>query len=292
MMDPQEIAGRLDRLRDAVQQMQDRLERIESQVAAVVRTTMMRDPPADAVADIDRRRFAYFSQHDEDGLLYALFGYVGVTNKWFVEIGCGGNGGNSGFLARECGWTGLMVDANKRAVKKVAALFDHRSVRFATVTVSSKNVASLFAQYNVPPEPDLVSVDIDSTDYWVFDALTANYRPRVVVAEYNSIFGPSAAVTIPDAEAFERARSGLEHYYFGASLSALTRLANTRGYRLVLTDPTGTNAIFVRNDLAPELPGVDAARAFRYYIGHWRVVHDKDDVVDAFRKQGLTLVEV
>jgi hypothetical protein len=292
MMDPQDIAGRLDRLRDSMQQMQERLERIESQVAAVVRATMMRDTPADAVADIDRRRFAYFSQHDEDGLLYALFGYVGVTNKSFVEIGCGGNGGNSGFLARECGWTGLMVDANKRAVKKAEALYDRRHVRFATRTVSSGNVAALFAQFKVPREPDLVSVDIDSTDYWVFDAVAANYRPRVVVVEYNSIFGPTAAVTIPDADVYERPRSGIEHYCFGASLSALTRLANTRGYRLAFTDPTGSNAVFVRNDLAPELPGVDAAHAFRYYIGHWKVVHDIDDVVDTFRQKGLALVDV
>ena len=51
--------------------------------------------------------------------------------------------------------------------------------------------------------------------------------------------------------------------YRGASLAALEKLARRKGYRLVVCDPTGTNAFFLRDDVAPKVPGVSASQAYR-----------------------------
>ena len=106
-------------------------------------------------------------------------------------------------------------------------------------------------------EVDFLSIDIDSLDYWVFKAI--RLRARVVVLEYNALFGPERAVTVPNAPLPDDAPKG----YSGASLVALTKAARRKGYRLVLCEDAGVNAFFVRDDLAPEIPTLSPSRAFR-----------------------------
>ena len=282
---------RLDQLLTTVKGIRERLGRLESQVAALLRANMLHAPD-DPIERLDHKRFAYCSQHEEDGLIHALFDEIGTTNKWFVEIGCGSNGGNSGLLARECGWSGLMVDVLKRAVRIMARQFDGKRVTPIEARVGSANVVPLLARYRCPPEFDLLGLDIDGTDYWVLDAIVAVHRPRVIVVEYNSTFGPDAAVTIPDIQSFERGTEGYAKLYHGASLGALCKLAERRDYRLILTDSSGTNAVFVRNDVGSHLPGTTAREAFRYYVRHRVAVDELGDAVAHFRASGLPLVDV
>ena len=51
------------------------------------------------------QRFGLLSQNGEDGVLLALIEQAGPGGRRFAEVGCGTNGGNSGFLARELGWS-------------------------------------------------------------------------------------------------------------------------------------------------------------------------------------------
>lgn len=283
---------RVDRVLRVVKELREQMVVMQSQVAALVRDRLLDDPPNDPIGRLAKRRFRHLSQHEEDGLLSALFQHIGVANRRFVEIGCGDNGGNSGFLARECGWSGLMVDMDERLIRKTRRLFDPSTVRVIQTTVDSGNIGRLLDEHDVPDDFDLLSLDIDSTDYWILKAITDGRRPRVILAEYNSAFGPDAAVTVPDTTSFERATDGHRRHYYGASLSALCRLAEERDYRLLLTDPTGTNALFLRNDLSADLPGTTASRAFRYYLPHAIALEKLGDVIALFRKQGLALQDV
>ncbi len=283
---------RVDRVLKTIKEVQEQVTVLQSQVAALLRERLLVDPLGDPIARIDKRRFGYSSQHEEDGLLYALFQDIGVTSRRFVEIGCGDNGGNSGFLARECGWSGLMVDMADRLIRIARRRFDPSSVAVVQTRVDSRTVVGLLAEHGIPNEFDLLSVDIDSTDYWVMKAITDVHRPRVIVTEYNSAFGPDLSVTVPDTPDFSRATAGHRRHYYGASLAALCRLAEQQDYRLLLTDRTGTNAVFLRNDLGPDLPGTTAVKAFRYYLKHAIALEKLGDVVALFRKQGLQLVDV
>ena len=91
---------------------------------------------------------------------------------------------------------------------------------------------------------DVLSVDIDGNDYWVLDALEA-VRPRIVVVEYNASFGPERSVTIPYTRAFYGYRAHSSGYYHGASLTALARLGERKGYVLAGCDSRGVNAFLV-----------------------------------------------
>ncbi len=289
---PQSNEERLDRLLLSVNGMRDQMRKLESQVAALLRERVITEPPVDHVARLDRHRFAYMSQHEEDGLLHALFQEIGPTNRWFVEIGCGSNGGNAGFLARECGWSGLMIDAADRAFRMIQRQFEESRVTAVRTLVGSQGVLELLSKHECPVEFDLLGVDIDSTDYWVLEAITSVHRPRVIVVEYNSVFGREAAVTVPDAKTFERPLDRYLRHYHGASLGAFCKLAKRRSYRLLLTDPSGTNAVFVRNDVGADLPGTTAQKAFRYYLRHRVVAAELGDVIAYFRSHRLPLEDV
>ena len=113
----------------------------------------------------------------------------------------------------------------------IGAEFEHLKLLFdrhQQSMVTAENIESLFAANQVLEEIDLLSIDIDGNDYWVWQAIE-RYRPRVVVVEYNAIWPPDA--TWVQAYDATRPWDGTTHH--GASIGALTVLAEKKGYRLV-----------------------------------------------------------
>jgi hypothetical protein len=205
------------------------------------------------------RRFKLRSQHEEDGYLLAILDEIGTTNRRFVEIGCGRSGGNAAVLAFELGWSGLMIDANPAAIEYVSTIYAfNETVRSVQAEVTAENINPLLAAHGCAGEVDLLSIDIDSYDYWVFEALDV-CSPRLLMLEYNAGFGPTARITLPKQAPLADAPKG----YFGASLAALTALAARKGYRLVACEYSGVNAFYLREDVAPAIPGQPVERAYR-----------------------------
>jgi hypothetical protein len=97
----------------------------------------------------------------------------------------------------------------------------------------------------VPQAFDLLSLDIDGNDYWVWQAI--NYQPRVVVIEYNAHFPPNQRRSIVYDPAFRWNGSD----YFGASLLAMKELGEKKGFVLVHCERTGANAFFVAKSALP-----------------------------------------
>lgn len=264
------------------------------QLSSLVRANYVSQrPELTEGAGIRARRFRLRSQHEEDGLVLALLDAAGIAGRKFIEIGSGGSGGNSAVLAYDLGWSGLMIEASKRGAAVAAELFRHNpGVTVLQKFATAENINSLIMQSGFGGEIDLLSIDVDSIDYWLFDALdTKRVQPRLIVAEYNAHFGPNARVTLPNAPKPENAPKP----YFGASLGALARVAKHKGYRLVLCEDYGVNAFFLRNDLAPAIPGVKAGAAYRPMRRRIGADEDEPHVEDVFAlaaAAGLPLVEV
>jgi hypothetical protein len=231
-------------------------------LAELVRRYTEAPTPTTAEAALERAagltRFEYrvFSQNGEDGVLAELCRRTGVAGTGsFVEFGVqSGREGNCVFLADVLGWSGLFMEMD--ADQHVALERKYRAsarVRTLRAQVTPDNVEDLFARGEVPEEPDVVSIDVDGPDYWIWRALE-RFRPRMVVVEYNSSLDPAAKLVQPaDAPA---GWSGTDRY--GASLGALVALGDRKGYRLAHTELAGVNAFFVRDDLGAELPSPDA----------------------------------
>jgi len=228
------------------------------------------------------RRFGLLSQNDEDGILLALFDHIGTTNCRFVTIGAGTNGGNAGMLAYDCGWSGLMVDASEARIERIRDRFRQSRVVACAAWITRENVNDLLRENGIAGEIDLLDIDIDGIDYWIWHGIEA-VTPRVVVVEYNASFGFERAVTVPYEARFDRHRT-TEYRYYGASLRAFERLGSQRGYRLIAIEPRGVNAFFVRHDVANGLPALSLSS-----VGPRR---DETSLFESCDRLHLPLVEV
>ncbi len=150
------------------------------------------------------------------------------------------------------GWSGIWIEASKRNIrqirKELRPLIDERKLTVLAQFITRDNIVAHLEGCSLPHDPDLVSIDIDGNDYWVWEALLSRYAPRVVIVEYNALLGPSAPWVMEYNPAHARERVIATSYY-GASLKALEMLGRRKGYSLVGCDFLGVNAFFVRNDL-------------------------------------------
>ncbi|GFE68622.1 hypothetical protein [Chroococcus sp. FPU101] len=200
---------------------------------------------------LNQYEFKAYSQGGEDGIIYEIFRRIGTTNQYFVEFGVGfGLENNSAFLLT-LGWQGLWIEGSdkycKRIKEKFGSVIENRQLTLINNFVDADNIETLFKQANVPQELDLLSIDIDGNDYWIWKAIN-NYRPRVVIMEYNAVYPPYVSWTIQYNPNHRWDYSN----YMGASLLALEKLGTLKGYKLVGCSFTGVNAFFVRDDLVNE----------------------------------------
>jgi len=195
-----------------------------------------------------RYGFKLYAQNDEDGIIQEIFRRIGTTNRTFIEFGVGtGVECNTAKLLVE-GWRGLWIEADPLRAGSIRRNFElpleERRLTLLESLVTAENVNAQFAQGGVDGEIDLLGIDIDYNDYWVWRAVTA-VRPRVVVIEYNASLRPPLSLTVP----YDPHGSWDGSNFYGASLEALVRLGAAKGYRIVGCSIAGVNAFFVREDL-------------------------------------------
>lgn len=202
------------------------------------------------VRDLAHRRFppGPCSQGGQDGILAEIFRHVAPVNtpRFAVEFGFnadsfdGGSGANVARLVRDEGWRALLLDSGH----------ENPAINLHREFLTAANIVDVFRRHGVPECPDYVSIDLDSTDLWIFRALLPHYRPPVYSVEYNAHFPLGASITFPDdpAERWQVDRG------YGASLSALVAVAAEQGYSLVAVEPR-LDAFFVRDDLLDDGSG-------------------------------------
>ncbi|MEK7439161.1 MAG: hypothetical protein AABZ78_00055 [Chloroflexota bacterium] len=202
---------------------------------------------------INAHGFKCFSQNNEDGILLYVFSKIGATNRQFVEFGIqDGRQCNTANLSLNFGWHGLLMDADAEGIESARRFYADmigagaRAIRFRQCFVTLENINTVLSESGMAGEIDLLSIDIDGNDYWVWKAITA-ISPRVVVIEYNASLGAEKSVTIPYNADFMPDENSLCR---GASLQALTKLAHEKGYVLIGCEANGVNAFFVRRDVA------------------------------------------
>jgi hypothetical protein len=224
------------------------------------------------LADVE---FSNYSQTGEDGILLYIFSLIGMGARRAVEI-CAGDGTecNSANLIIHHGWTALLVDGDADNVKRGKAFYASipvtriRGPRFINAWLEPSTINNLLRDHGISGEVDLLTVDIDGMDYWLWEAIS-EISPRVVVVEINVAMRDSA-VTVPYSPGFLPSWVPLapiaepssdepwDHHhdffssmtvYAGASLPAFVKLARRKGYRLIGCNGIGHNAFFLREDV-------------------------------------------
>ncbi|MFL6088984.1 MAG: hypothetical protein ACJ71Z_02460 [Aeromicrobium sp.] len=281
------------RIRDRLMELR-RLRSIENRIGSLERAVYAGVSADSTIHDWEAK---IRSQNGEDGILLNVFSRIGATSRRFLEFGCSsGLECNSVNLALGFGWSGLMLDADPTAVRKAKIFFQdhlgehHDRVELRAGYVTPENINDLIADAMAGPDDlDLLSIDVDSIDYWIWEAVDPKFRPRVVVCEYNAGFGPTRSLTVAPREGFDPFTKHPSGFYHGASVAALHKLATARGYQLIGCDSAGVNTFFVRRDCAEGLPDLDPREA--YQPNTWRA--DTPDPEHQFRLiADLPLTEV
>lgn len=198
--------------------------------------------------------FSAFSQNGEDGLLDYLVRMLAKSDRYFVEIGSSdGLENNCSWLAFGLKFNGLMIEGNAKKSKQAQWALQSLNwgVQYKTAFVTVENTEKLMT-HSLYSSPDVFSIDMDGNDYYVAKRiLEIGFRPKIFCMEYNSAFGPEAAITIPYDPLFDYNRAHPTHLYYGVSLRGLINLMTPYGYRFVTVDSKGVNAFFIRPEAFP-----------------------------------------
>lgn len=240
----------LKKLIDAVPRLMKlsrRLDEVQMNQGLIL-SELHRHKHSNALTDYE---FKVFSQWGEDGILQFLTGNLEIANRTFIEFGVEDfYESNCRFLMTKDLWQGYVIDGSPAKVDTLESsdFFWKYPLTAKASFITRENVAELLDESGFDKDLGILSVDIDGVDYFVLEALS-NWRARILVVEYNGVFGIDRTVSVPYRADFQRTAQHASNTYYGASLAAFFHLATSRGYALVGVNSVGSNAFFVRGDL-------------------------------------------
>lgn len=189
------------------------------------------------------------SQNGEDGIILEVIRRIfksDYKNKNFFEFGVeDGSECNCAVLANFLGWNGVFIESDEEKFKKLDDRYkDNHKIKTLNQMVYSTNIQDIINK-NMP-DIDILSIDIDSHDYWVWEAIEIN--PKLVIIEYNPALSGKKVLSKERTTGWDGTTA------YGASLDAYIDLGIKKGYSLIYTDSNGVNAFFIRNDYIDLFP--------------------------------------
>jgi hypothetical protein len=184
--------------------------------------------------DLSDKEKTFYSESGEDGILFEIFKIFGVTNKFYVEFGAeDGSQCNTRALKEIANFDGVLFDMT----------YENSKINLFKEEITTDNVITIFKRHNIPYSFDLLSIDIDSYDFYVLNVILTHFKPRVFVCEYNATHFPSEDKVVLKDNVI------MNGNYFGASILAFHKLGMKHDYSLVYANNKGVNLFFVHNDV-------------------------------------------
>ena len=218
-----------------------------------------------------------------------IFNIIGVKKFNFIEIGvqdsieC-----NSTNLLLNLNWSGAQFEGCKESYEDGKRFFKKENVKnsqcmLLNYFINAENINLLIKKTGITGEIDFFSLDIDGNDYWVWKNINV-IKPRLVVLEYNSSFGENDSLTIPYNKKFVWNNKDEKRFFYGASLKALEKISEKKGYVLICVDSRGVNAFFVRKDLIKNtiLRRMRSEDVFIYNKDHNAKIKDIKNIVKKY----------
>jgi hypothetical protein len=195
--------------------------------------------------------FKIFSQWGEDGIIDFLVGEVSINNKTFIEFGVEDfSESNCRFLLMNRDWNGFVIDSSRKNIEllKNSNYFWKYNLNALCTFVDKDNINKLLIESNFDSDLGILSIDIDGNDYHILNNINF-FNPRIIICEFNPIFGIDRKITVPYDPKFSRTNKHYSNLYWGTSINALIFLLTKRDYTLIGTGMLGCNAYFVKNSL-------------------------------------------
>lgn len=199
---------------------------------------------------LEEIEFQVFSQFGEDGIIQWLIHNVELERKIFVEFGIEDyKEANTRFLLMNDNWSGLIIDGSESNIERVRRWesFWKYDLKAVSRFITRDNINSIIMDAGIEGDIGLLSIDLDGNDYWILNEIRC-VKPRILICEYNNIFGCDAKVTVPYDELFYRTEKHYSNLYWGCSIGILRDWAERNGFWYVGSNGAGNNAFFVRKD--------------------------------------------
>ena len=95
-------------------------------------------------------------------------------------------------------------------IKKQRFFWKH-NLKVSNTFVNSDNINQTIKKMKVPKKIGLLSIDVDSIDYWILCKISETL-PGIIVCEFNPLFGTKKAITVPDKKTLFETKSILVIY--------------------------------------------------------------------------------
>jgi hypothetical protein len=217
------------------------LPRIAGLLSFLLAALACSEPP-----DLRSSERSVFSQFGEDGVIERLFEIIAPGPKYVVEFGAGDGVKNSNArnLILNHGWSAFLIEGEaKRAASMKETYQGNPKVTALQAWVYPGNIEILFEENGVPVDLDLLVIDIDSNDYYVWRAIQG-FQPKIVQLEANPAYPPPQQMVVD----FHPMNYWDGSDYHGASAQTWYNLAKRKGYELVYHSSRGNNLFFVREE--------------------------------------------
>lgn len=202
------------------------------------------------LSSLEEAEFQVFSQFGEDGIIQWLIHNVTIEQKTFVEFGVEDySEANTRFLLINNNWSGLVIDGSSQNMKRLKnwKYFWKYDLTAVAAFITKENINQLIIDAGYSGDIGILSIDLDGNDYWILNTIDC-VSPRILICEYNSIYGNEQMVSVPYDEKFFRTEAHYSNLYWGASLSAFRDWAEKNNYYFMGSNSAGNNAFFVRKD--------------------------------------------
>jgi hypothetical protein len=218
-----------------------------------------------------------YSQWGEDGILDYIFRRLEIPKPKVIELGAGNFGEcNSRFLAENLNASVVAIDGRKDLIETISKtdLIWKTHILGIQTWVTPSNVNLLIEKaHHFMGGVDLLSLDLDGNDFWIINAADLT-GIKVVVVEYNPLFGNLKALTVPEEDTFDRTKKHFSWLYYGANLKAFVNVLGDKGFRFIGTNRVGNNAFFVATDASHLIPFSPDPNDDCYF--DWRVRESRD----------------
>ncbi len=143
--------------------------------------TLLAQPALADPKRLERHGAKTFSQNDEDGIIAEIFHRIGAPHRTFVEFGCGDGLENNTACLLAQGWRGLWMDGggdNTSGIRRAYQhLIGHDLLKFRNVFINRDNIDAVIDAAGLGAEIDLLSIDLDGNDYYVWEAIRSVSAP-------------------------------------------------------------------------------------------------------------------
>lgn len=191
---------------------------------------------------LQSKRKKYHSQNGEDGLLEYLFTKI-PSNKWAVEFGAWDAKylSNTFHFIEKHNYSAVLIEGDKNKIPDLENNISEYKERVYKINAfvednGENTLDKLLQQTPVPKDFDILSIDIDGNDYYVWKAFN-DYKPKVVVVEINIKHKPEVL------HIHNKNETNYAWGKSGSSIKSLTELAREKGYALLTN--VSCNAIFI-----------------------------------------------